>query len=150
MRRRELEEVRKGQEEALKARDEEKREALQDMKLDWEKQREMMAEMHALEMTDASNKMEHEMRLKLGEERARSARVVERTRDEKEREQGEKWKSAIRELKRAHQVKVEESERAWEQRLVGVIATKKEALVKEASKWEAALEKAVEEGEKRR
>ena len=109
-----------------------------------------MTEKHGLEMTDTKNKMEHGMRLKLGEERARSARVVERTREEKEREVGEKWESAVKELKRAQEAKIAETDSAWEKKIESIMAGKKEALVKEASKWEAALEKAVEEGEKRR
>jgi len=114
------------------------------------KEKEEREKKHGEEMKELAERMECESRVKLGEERARSARVVERVREEKDRAAESKADEVAARLKAEYEQKMLELEAGHRSGLDELALSKKNALIKEAQKWETALENAVEEGEKRR
>ncbi|GMH62892.1 hypothetical protein TL16_g03578 [Triparma laevis f. inornata] len=116
----------------------------------YEKEKEEREKKYKEEIKEVTEKMECEGRVKIGEERARSSRVVERVREEAERAAESKTDEVAARLKVEYDQKMLELEAGHKSGLDDLAISKKNALIKEAQKWETALENAVEEGEKRR
>ena len=116
----------------------------------YEKEKQEREKKYKEEIKEVTEKMECEGRVKIGEERARSSRVVERVREEAERAAESKTDEVAARLKVEYDQKMLELEAGHKSGLDDLAISKKNALIKEAQKWETALENAVEEGEKRR
>ena len=93
---------------------------------------------------------ELQIRIKLGEERARSSRAIQRAREESEEGWAAKVKAEVKEVEERLGGQVEEKVELLNRKQKEWEAEKRAAMQREAKKWEKALEDAVEAGEKRR